>query len=46
MKISSTSDRSRLAEIRLWVAGCYGVVNVLAHREFLRLCLWMRLLNS
>jgi len=38
--------RSRFNEIWLWIAGCYGIVNVVAHREFLRLCIWMRLLNT
>ncbi len=29
----------------LWLAGCYSVLNFIAHREILRLCIWMRLLN-
>lgn len=29
-----------------WLAGCYSVLNFLAHREILRLCIWMRLLNT
>lgn len=46
MNPPSKEHRGRFADTWLWIAGCYGVANVVAHREILRLCIWMRMLNT
>lgn len=46
MSVPPKERRGRFTDTWLWVAGCYGVLNVVAHREILRLCIWMRLLNT
>jgi hypothetical protein len=46
INVPTTERRGWFSETWLWIAGCYGILNVVAHREFLRLCIWMRLLNT